>query len=130
MGFYIQEIFKDRSQAILKIIRREFKINHKKLFKKEHNITFVGIHNRRSDHLEFQKEGGFVPLEVGYFLEAMEMFRTKYSMVVFMYVSGDIQWGREEILKRVKTNDFCISDSLHDVVMAENPEVAGIIISL
>lgn len=124
-AFTFREYFKKNSQAILEQVGKDFKKNNKKLFKKEKNITFVGIHNRRTDHLDYQKEGGFVPLEAGYFIEAMEMFRNKYPRTVFVYVSDDISWGREKIKKRVKTKDFYIAGSLQDEKMAQNPGLAA-----
>ena len=124
-AFTFKKYFKDRSQAILEIVSREFKKNNKKLFKREKDITFVGIHKRRTDHLEFQREGGFVPLEAGYFLEAMDMYRAKFPRVVFLFVSDDMAWGREKLVRRVKTKDFFISGSLQYLGIVAKPELAA-----
>eukprot|EP00090_Calanus_glacialis_P012604 TRINITY_DN21200_c0_g1_i1.p1 TRINITY_DN21200_c0_g1~~TRINITY_DN21200_c0_g1_i1.p1 ORF type:complete len:445 (+),score=115.38 TRINITY_DN21200_c0_g1_i1:200-1336(+) len=124
-SFKFKEYFREKSQSILQQISQNFKKNNKKLFKKEKEVTFVGIHNRRTDHLDFQKEGGFIPLEAGYFIEAMEMFRAKYPRTVFVYVSDDIKWGREKLKKRVKSKDFYIAGSLQNQELAANPMLAA-----
>ena len=124
-SFTFKEYFRERSQDILRQISQDFKKNNKKLFKNGKDITFVGIHNRRTDHLDFQKEGGFVPLEAGYFIEAMEMFREKYPRSVFVYVSDDIPWGKEKLKKRIKSKDFYIAGYLQDQQMASNPVIAA-----
>ena len=39
-------------------------------------MTYVGIHNRRTDHLEFiKKTADMVPIEIDYFYDAMDYFR-------------------------------------------------------
>ena len=124
-AFTFKKYFRDRSQAILDHVSKDFRKNNKKLFKKEKDITFVGIHNRRTDHLDYQKEGGFVPLQAGYFIEAMDMFRDKFPRTVFVYVSDDISWGREKLQKRVRDKDLYIAGSLQDEEMASNPWLAA-----
>ena len=56
------------SQENLEFIAEHYRKQNIKKFRKKKDITFVGIHNRRGDHLEFQREGGFIPLDSGYFL--------------------------------------------------------------
>ena len=65
---------------------------------------FVGIHQRRGDHLLYQEEGGIITLDAGYFLEAMEMYREKFKRVVFIYVSDDLQWGKDKL-----GNGWCVN---------------------
>ena len=81
----------------MKKIAADFKKNHPKKFKKRKDITFVGVHHRRGDHLFFQQEGDIPTLDVGYFLESMEMYRQKYKRVVFVYVSDDIEWAKNKL---------------------------------
>jgi hypothetical protein len=39
-------------------------------------VTYVGVHNRRTDHLEFiQKTSNLKPIEIDYFYDAMDYFR-------------------------------------------------------
>ena len=48
----------------------------------DHEITFVGVHNRRSDHIEFMRERlKLEPLSENYFSAAFEYFRYKYPVV-------------------------------------------------
>ena len=43
--------------------------------KKSQELIIIGIHHRRTDHLSLQIEIGLKPLETGYFLEAMDLYR-------------------------------------------------------
>ena len=80
-------------------VAEDFKQINPKKFKKKQDITFVGIHHRRGDHLKFQIESGFKPLEAAYFFEAMDLYRQRFKRVVFVYVTDDIEWGIEKIGK-------------------------------
>ena len=95
-------------------IAHEYRENHPKKFKKKKDITFVGIHQRRGDHVSFRDEGNIDELGASYFLESMEMFREKFKRVVFVYVSDDLEWGIQKLEKRIKTKDFFIGGSLQD----------------
>ena len=113
------------SEENLQFIAEHFKKENPKKFRKKTDITFVGIHNRRGDHLDYQKEGGYVTLDPGYFLNAMESFREKYKRVVFVYVSDDMDWGKQKIKKRLKTKDFYLAGSLIDPQLASVPKLAA-----
>ena len=71
------------------------------------NIVYVGVHNRRTDHLQYQAEGGWITLQPGYFLEALEVYRQwawrSNKHLVFLFVSDDLGWAREKLLPRIKT---------------------------
>jgi len=72
----------------------------KKVGKKPDKITFVGIHNRRTDYLEFRRKRLQLDnLYEDYFQDAMEYFRDEYwdTTVVFVYVSDDMKWGRRNL---------------------------------
>ena len=70
----------------------------KALGKKPKEITYVGIHNRRTDSVEFIKRDWFKePLREDFFEDAMEYFREEYDNVAFMYVSDDMEWGKENV---------------------------------
>ena len=77
----------------------------KKKKKKKPELTFIGIHSRRTDHLAYEKERGKVALRVSYYIKAMDMFRTKFKNTVFLYISDDLEWGMEALGPRVKTGD-------------------------
>ena len=65
-SFQFKKVFRDKCQDHLHLIKDKFKKRYKK---KRKDVLFVGIHNRRTDHLHLQKEGGWIPLEAGYFIE-------------------------------------------------------------
>ena len=45
----------------------------------DHEITFVGVHNRRSDHIEYMRERlKLEPLSENYFSAAFKYFRYAY----------------------------------------------------
>ena len=53
-------------------------------------------------------------LGVSYFLESMELFRKKFKRVVFVFVSDDLEWGRQKLERRIKSKDFFIAGSLQE----------------
>ena len=65
-SFQFKKIFREKCQDHLHLIKDKFK---KRYRNKKKDVLFVGIHNRRTDHLYLQKEGGWIPLEAGYFIE-------------------------------------------------------------
>ena len=105
-AFKFKKVFRETSDDTLTTIGNHFRQANKKKFKKRKDITYVGIHNRRGDHLYFQKESGLKTLEPGYFIEAMEMYREKYKRVVFIYVSDDMNWGEEKLKNTIKKKGF------------------------
>ncbi len=66
-------------------------------------MTYVGVHNRRTDSIEFIRRGWHQEeLDADYFLDAMDYFREEYDEdgeggVAFLYVSDDMDWGRREL---------------------------------
>ena len=67
-SFQFRNEILDASKENLEFIAEHFRKENPKKFRKKTDITFIGIHNRRGDHLDFQKEGGYVMLDPGYFL--------------------------------------------------------------
>ena len=57
--------------------------------------------------------------------QAMESFREKYRRVVFVYVSDDMDWGKQKIKTRLKTKDFYLAGSLIDPQLASVPKLAA-----
>ncbi len=64
-------------------------------------INFVGIHNRRTDYIEYMEStyGERHPFGKRYFRDAMDYFREEYENAVFFYVSDDMEWGRANLRK-------------------------------
>ena len=61
-------------------------------------ITWVGIHNRRTDyknHLNVLY--GLNLLEADYFKRAMNIFPQDYSHVIFVVVTDDMEWAEENL---------------------------------
>lgn len=94
--------------------------------------TVVGIHSRRTDHLSYELEKGKEPLKASYFFRAMDMFRCAFRMlkslltaqirtinslrdflgdVVFVYISDDVAWGKENLAKRNRLGDLYFASS-------------------
>lgn len=71
------------------------------------DLIYVGVHNRRTDHLQYQAEGGWREIQPGYFLEALEVYRQwswqSDKHPVFLFVSDDLDWARQKLLPRIKT---------------------------
>ncbi len=89
--------FADNAREKLEKIRRKIEKGAKS--KKE--IVFVGVHSRRTDHLEFEKKQNIKSLAPDYFLQAMDLFRKhfpkkKYTLA-FIWVSDDMDYGRKVI---------------------------------
>lgn len=85
--------------------------------KKARELVFVGVHCRRTDHIEFEQRRGIPALNVNYFIESMDMFRQwakKQNKVksqgkidlAFVFVSDDMDWGREKLKVRNKERDL------------------------
>ena len=82
------------------IANNSWLINLLQVGKKPEKITYVGIHNRRTDYLEFRRKRLKLDnLYEDYFEDAMEYFREEYwdTTVVFVYVSDDMKWGRRNL---------------------------------
>ncbi len=64
-------------------------------------VTFVGVHDRRTDYLEFRRKVLLTEdLDEDYLPDAMEYFREEYdstSEVVFVYTSDDMMWAEDRL---------------------------------
>lgn len=80
-------------------VQRTFETIAKKLDLKGSEVTYVGIHHRRSPvHIaHFKKYHKKKPLKKAYFYDAMEEMRESYNNVAFLYISDDMNWGRSNI---------------------------------
>jgi hypothetical protein len=99
---YIKENFNFKPR-IQDRVRKTFKSVAKRLGLKPREVTYVGIHNRRTDHFDLvRKLSGQEPLDKSYFYDAMEYFREEYENVAFLYVSDDMKWGKSNIKNKKK----------------------------
>ena len=85
--FQFNEHIIDESQKLLHIASRGMK-----------NITYVGVHVRRTDYMGYLKRkfnaSGVKP---DYFLRHMNVFRNKYKPIMFVVVSDDPKWCEREL---------------------------------
>ena len=96
--FQFENNFINWGFEVLARIEKDFR--RRKKLKKKKKVTFVGIHNRRGDHIQDQVKKGVGELFPGYFLGGMDFYREKYKNVAFLYVSDDMEWGRFRLLPR------------------------------
>jgi len=104
----LKEPFRRHAELTLQQISKKVDI-------KSSELTYIGIHNRRTDYLEFRRRRlGLENLYEDYFEDAIAYFKEEYgdpSMnnknVVFVYVSDDMKWGRRK-LKKLDENIFFV----------------------
>jgi galactoside 2-L-fucosyltransferase 1/2 len=73
------------------------------------NVTYVGVHVRRTDYIGYLKRKyNASPVKPDYFLRQMNVFRNKYKPVIFVVVSDDPRWCERELrgndIAMMKTN--------------------------
>ena len=118
----LRDSFVEHANARLEEIKVKFIKQQEstgKKVKRSREFVYVGIHSRRTDHLEYQLKMKQVPLTVSYFLDAMDLFRAKFGRkapkgdrknLVFVYVSDDMQWGMDKIGIKNKVFELEIGD--------------------
>lgn len=62
----------EANQEKLRKLKKKSKKSKKK---KSKNLTFVGIHARRTDHIAYERERGMPSIQPSYYLKAMEYYR-------------------------------------------------------
>ena len=103
-AFELRPNMQDAARTTLKEIIKKHEKIHKKQKKKK--WTFIGIHSRRTDHLAYEKERNLPPLKANYYVQAMNMYREKYSKIIFIYISDDIDWGIAQLAPRNGRRDL------------------------
>ena len=71
------------------------KRKHKKISVK--SCSLVCVHIRRGDHLEYEKLNGADHLKKQYFLQAMDVYKESLRHPVFIIVTDDTQWAKDNI---------------------------------
>lgn len=59
--------------------------------------VFVGVHVRRGDIVHERKPVGHIPAPIPYFYRAMNYFRKRYSIVVFVMISNSMMWCQDHL---------------------------------
>lgn len=94
---YIKEEMQWRNGIIEKVQRRLLGYA-RKLKKKPKEVTYIGVHVRRTDHLEFMKSlYDMDPLDGDYYNDAIEYFREEYDNTIFVVGADDMPWAKENI---------------------------------
>ena len=119
----IKDVFRESAQKILRYITRAHHKRHNTTKKsrasktKQLNYVYVGIHCRRTDHAKYEKKHNMKALDAKYYLESMHLYRQKFKKhhkqkrLIFVFVSDDIQWGKDKLLYRVNERDLYIGGS-------------------
>ena len=101
--FQARHFFENSSNALRRslTIKGDFKDQAKTFLDTiihEDNKTLIGIHIRRGDFLnDVEKKLGRVVASTLYFERAKTYFRQKYKYPVFVVISNDINWCKENI---------------------------------
>jgi galactoside 2-L-fucosyltransferase 1/2 len=62
------------------------------------NITYVGVHVRRTDYIGYlTRKFNASTVKPDYFLRQMNVFRNKYKPIMFVVVSDDPMWCEREL---------------------------------
>ena len=110
---HLQTNMEFRDNLKERVNRRLKGIAKKVLGKKAKEVTYVGVHVRRTDHVAYMKsQHGTGALDAEYYNDAMEYFREEYDNCLFVVASDDIKWAKKNFDKSFK--DLYFSD--------QNPE--------
>jgi len=70
----------------------------KKLGKKAREVTYVGVHVRRTDSVQFLDWAHHdEELTPEFYLDAMDYFREDYDSPAFLVVSDDMKWAKDNL---------------------------------
>ena len=106
---HLRENMTFRDNLKERIDRRLRGIAKKYYSKKVKDITLVGVHIRRTDHIRFMKDNyDMEPLDAEYFNDAMEYFKEEYENCMFIVASDDIKWAKKNLDK--ENNKIYFSD--------------------
>ena len=98
---YVKHVRKNmvfRDNMLERAQRRLRNLPKKLLGLKPKDVTYIGIHIRRTDHLKFMKKNFDAdPLDEEYYNDAMEYFREEYDNCLFVVASDDIKWAKKNI---------------------------------
>ena len=104
---------------------RKWMSKNKKRVKREgitkNNVTLVGIHHRRGDHLKFEQVMKIPHITMSYLSPSMDMYRDKYKNAVFLYVSDDKEWAKQHL---TRDKELVFSWSLSAKVISTGEDLA------
>jgi len=108
--------FREGAAARLERAAAQFRAQRPGLFRRKTEISFVGVHVRRGDHLALQAESGLVELKPGYYLQAMDLYRAKLGpRTLFLLVTDDPSWVRARLLPPHRnTSDLILATAVEE----------------
>ena len=100
-SFVCRQRFSDKVKHRLGEILADYttRVNKKRKHKKisAKSCSLVCVHIRRGDHLEYEKLNGADHLKKQYFLQAMDVYKESLRHPVFIIVTDDTQWAKDNI---------------------------------
>ena len=88
----------------------------------ESDLTVVGVHHRRTDHLDYERVFNIPHITMSYLGPSMDLFRDKFRNVVFVYVSDDKTWIKDYVKK---DRDIVVGSSeAHDKLVSTGEDLA------
>ena len=83
----LSQVDKHQKRILSKKLQQNIKTNVGKSAEIDSKITYVGVHNRRSDHIKFMRDlENREPLEVNYFDFAFQYFRYIFRILVLSII--------------------------------------------
>ena len=70
------------------------------------DVDIVGVHVRRTDHLEHEHQFGYQKLSKTYYIQAMNTYRSILRFPVYVFVSDDNEWVQSEISQNLFHHSF------------------------
>ena len=120
----LKDEYVESARRILKFVTKTHiqrhnitKTKSSKPSKPSKSFIYIGIHSRRTDHLHYQQKHNMKELDVHYYLDSMHLYReqfkkqSKKKQLIFVFVSDDLQWGKDKLLYRVKERDLYFAGS-------------------
>ena len=116
----IKDKFVNHAQKILHMIKKRHKNRHnvpdkfEAIEKSDNRFIFVGIHIRRTDHRQYERDKDMKNLDLNYYLRAMQLYKMKFKnenqqkMLIFVILSDDMQWGKGKLLPQAKDGDLYV----------------------
>ena len=116
----IKDKFVNHAQKILHAIKQKHKKRHNlpdeygAMEKSYNGFIFVGIHIRRTDHRQYERDNDMRNLDLEYYLRAIQLYRMKFKkenlqkMLIFVILSDDIQWVKNKLLPQGKDGDLYV----------------------
>jgi galactoside 2-L-fucosyltransferase 1/2 len=100
----------------------------KKMGKKVRDVTFVGVHARRTDSVQFVQWGHHEEeLTAEYYKEAMAYFREEYDHPAFLMVSDDMEWCKENLAGEAEKHGDLFFVGMQSVRPTRKPHINMVI---